>query len=100
MTPGEWSGEWRRLADQAPSFDHIIHPRSPRHLAESPTKETAMKTEPALIVGTVQALLVLLVAFGLPISDDQVTAVLAAAGAILALVGAVVVRGRVTPTSE
>jgi hypothetical protein len=38
---GEWSGEWRRLADQAPPFDHIIHPRSPRHLAESP-EETAM----------------------------------------------------------
>jgi len=41
MTPGEWSGEWRRLADQAPPFDHIIHPRPPRHLAE-PTEETAM----------------------------------------------------------
>lgn len=53
-----------------------------------------LRTEPALVAGAVQALLALLVAFGLPLSDAQVGAVLAVTAAVLA----VVVRSTVTPT--
>jgi len=53
-----------------------------------------IKREPALVAGVVQALLAVLVAFGVPLSDVQVAAVLGLSAAVLA----VVVRQRVTPT--
>lgn len=53
-----------------------------------------IKREPALVAGVVQALLAVLVAFGVPLSDVQVAAVLGFSAAVLA----VVVRQRVTPT--
>ncbi len=52
-----------------------------------------IKDEPALVSGAVQALLVLLVVFGVPLSDAQVAAILGASTALLAFV----VRSRVVP---
>jgi len=54
-----------------------------------------IKREPALVAGVVQALLAVLVAFGVPLSDVQVGAILALSAAVLAIV----VRQRVTPTA-
>jgi len=55
-----------------------------------------LRTEPALVAGVVQALLALLLAFGVPLSDEQVGAIIAVSAAILAIV----VRQRVSPTYE
>lgn len=54
--------------------------------------------EPAMILAAVQAVLLLVVAFGLDISNEQQVAILGAGGAILALLGGAVVRSKVTPT--
>ncbi len=64
--------------------------------------------EPALmanvIIGVVDAAIVLAVAFGLPISPEQRTAILGFASAVLVLVSfllaGVVVRGRVRPMAK
>lgn len=56
-----------------------------------------MNTEPALIVGAIEAGMVLAVAFGVPISPDQRAAVIGFAGAVIALVGSVIIRANVTP---
>lgn len=53
-----------------------------------------IRREPALVAGIVQAVVVCLVAFGLPLTDVQQGAILALSAAILA----VFVRQRVTPT--
>lgn len=53
-----------------------------------------IRREPALVGGVVQALLALLLAFGVPLSDEQVGAILALSAAVLAFV----VRRKVTPT--
>lgn len=53
-----------------------------------------LRSEPALVAGVLQALLALLLAFGVPLTDEQVGAILALSAAVLA----VVVRQRVTPT--
>ena len=53
-----------------------------------------IKAEPALVAGVVQAVLALLLAFGVPLSDEQVGAILALSAAVLA----VAVRQNVTPT--
>lgn len=53
-----------------------------------------IKAEPALVAGAVQAIVALVVAFGVPLSDEQVGAILAVSAAVLALA----VRQRVTPT--
>lgn len=53
-----------------------------------------MTREPALIAGLIQAVLGLLLAFGVDLSQEQVGAVMAVTAAVLALV----VRARVTPT--
>lgn len=55
-----------------------------------------IKAEPALVAGVLQALLALLLAFGVPLSSEQVGAIVALSAAILA----VVVRQRVTPTGD
>lgn len=49
--------------------------------------------EPVLILGALQAILALLAAFALPLSGDQVGAIMAAAAAILA----VITRTQVSP---
>lgn len=51
--------------------------------------------EPALIAGVVQAVLALLLAFGVDLTQEQVGAILAVTAALLA----VVVRQRVTPST-
>jgi hypothetical protein len=53
--------------------------------------------EPALVVGLVTAAIALAVGFGVPISLDQQARIVAFTGAILALVGALVVRSQVVP---
>lgn len=52
--------------------------------------------EPALILGAVQALIAVAVGFGLNLSPEQVSLVLAATAAVLALV----TRTQVTPTNK
>lgn len=52
--------------------------------------------EPALILGAVQAVLALVVAFGLDLSVEQTGAILAASAAVLA----VVTRSQVTPVGK
>lgn len=53
-----------------------------------------LKTEPALVLGAVQAVVALAVGFGLSWTGEQVSLVNAAVAAVLA----VIVRSRVTPT--
>lgn len=57
-------------------------------------------TEPALWVGLAEAIIVLLVAFGVPISADQKAAVIGLISAVLAIVGAIVTRSQVTPNAK
>jgi uncharacterized membrane protein YphA (DoxX/SURF4 family) len=52
-----------------------------------------IKSEPAIVSGVIQALLGLLLAFGVDLSTEQVGAVMAVTAALLALV----VRSQVTP---
>ena len=55
-----------------------------------------LSTEPAVIAGIVQAVLALVVAFGLELTQEQVGSILAVTAAVLALF----VRSQVTPTSK
>jgi hypothetical protein len=55
--------------------------------------------EPALWIGVTEAVIVLLVAFGVPISAEQKAAVLGVVSAVLAVVGAIVTRSQVSPAS-
>lgn len=52
-----------------------------------------IKDEPALVAAVVQAVLALVVAFGLPLTDEQVGAILALSAAVLGLF----VRAKVVP---
>ena len=54
-----------------------------------------IRREPALVAGVLQALLALLLAFGVPLTTTQVAAILGFAAAVLALL----VRRKVTPTN-
>ena len=56
-----------------------------------------LKVEPALVTGAVSAILVLVTAFGLPLTEDQKAAVLGSIVPVLVLVQALVTRGQVTP---
>jgi uncharacterized membrane protein len=60
-----------------------------------------MQTEPAVLTGVIlaviSAVLALVVAFGVDVSTDQAAAIMGTATAVLALIGAVIVRSRVTP---
>ena len=56
-----------------------------------------LKVEPALVTGAVSAVLVLVTAFGLPLTEDQKAAVLGSVVPVLVLVQALVTRGQVTP---
>lgn len=57
---------------------------------------SGLRREPALIVGLVEALLVLAVAFGLDLTTEQVAAVTGAA----VVVGALLTRSQVTPVTD
>lgn len=63
-----------------------------------------MNREPALTVGTVTAavtaVLALLVAFGLDLTDDQRNAILGVVAVLAPLVATVVTRGKVTPVND
>ena len=59
-----------------------------------------LKVEPALVTGAVYAILVLVTAFGLPLSEDQKAAVLGSIVPVLVLVQALVTRGQVTPNAK
>lgn len=50
-----------------------------------------LKTEPALVLGLVQAILALVVALGLPLSKDQTGAVIALVGALVGIANALAV---------
>jgi hypothetical protein len=56
--------------------------------------------EPALWVGLVEAVIVLLVAFGVPITADEKAAVIGLVSAVLAVVGAFITRSQVTPVAK
>lgn len=56
---------------------------------------TTIRREPALITGLIQAVLALVVAFGLDLSGEQTASILAVSAAVLA----VVVRSQVRPTT-
>lgn len=56
-----------------------------------------IKNEPALVIGLVLALIGIVSAFGLSISDDQKAAIVSLIGAVLALFGAGVTRSKVAP---
>ena len=60
-----------------------------------------LKSEPALIVGIVVAVVALVVAFGVPISEDQKAGIVGVVTAVLALLGnGAVVRSAVTPNTK
>ena len=59
-----------------------------------------LKVEPALVTGAVSAILVLVTAFGLPLTEDQKAAVLGSIVPVLVLLQALVTRGQVTPNAK
>ena len=59
-----------------------------------------VRTEPAAITGLVVAVITLVVAFGVPIDDSQRSAIVGVVGAVLAILGAGVVRSQVTPLAK
>lgn len=59
-------------------------------------KGNVIRNEPALIVGLVQAILALVLAFGVSLSEEQIGSILAITSVILAIV----TRMLVTPTSS
>lgn len=59
-----------------------------------------IKTEPAVCVAVVDAVVVLLITFGLPITSDQKVAIDGVLTAISAIVAGGVTRQLVTPTSK
>jgi len=62
------------------------------------------RTEPTVVIGTLgtlgAGLIALAVSFGLPITEDQRTAVYAVAGALGTLISLLVIRSQVTPNSK
>lgn len=64
-----------------------------------PVPQNAMATEPATIVGTITAaataVIALLVAFGLDLSDEQQQAILGVVAVAAPVIAAVVIRGKV-----
>lgn len=58
--------------------------------------KTLWNREPALILGAVQAILALAIAFGADLTPEQTGTILAASAAIIALI----TRQKVTPTSK
>jgi Na+/proline symporter len=66
-------------------------------------RETVMKREPLLTIGTITsvlaAVLALVVAFGVPLTDGQVQALLGLAAALAPVIVALLARSRVTPVA-
>ena len=59
-----------------------------------------MKTEPALIIAAiVGAIVAVLAVFGINIDDGATQAVIAGASAVVAIIGGIVTRSKVTPSS-
>lgn len=58
------------------------------------------KVEPAVILGFISAVLILLTAFGVQITDDQTTAIVGLVSAFLVLGGSFLTRAAVTPNSK
>jgi len=60
-----------------------------------------VKKEPAITIGTISAavaaVLALLVAFGIPVTDDQQTAILGVVAALGPIVTGLIVRRKVSP---
>lgn len=52
--------------------------------------------EPALVTGLAAAIIVLLVQFGVPITDGQQAAI----NSVVVIIAAIVIRGQVTPTTD
>lgn len=73
-------------------------PYTPRHARR---KEPAMKKEPAITIGTISAavaaVLALLVAFGIPVTEEQQTAILGVVAALGPIVTGLIVRRKVSP---
>lgn len=59
-----------------------------------------IKSEPAMVTALILALIGVASAFGLAVSDDQRAAIVAVAGAVLALVGGGVTRSQVVPLAH
>lgn len=63
-----------------------------------------MRKEPAITLGTISAavaaILTLLVAFGLDISEDQQTAILGVVATVGPIVAGLLIRRKVTPTGD
>ena len=59
-----------------------------------------IKTEPAVIMGLVNAAIVLIVAFGVNVTDTQTEAILSVVAAIISVVTGVAVRQQVTPLDK
>ncbi len=59
-----------------------------------------IKTEPAMVVALILALIGVAGAFGFVVSNDQSSAITAAAGAVLALIGGGVTRSQVVPLAH
>lgn len=57
---------------------------------------TLWNREPAMILGVIETVLALVLAFGLDLSGEQVGAIMAAAAALLALI----TRSQVTPLAD
>ena len=56
-----------------------------------------LNVEPAMVIGLVTAVLVLLVAFGVPLTTEQSEAIVGVTSAVLVVLGAVLTRSKVTP---
>ena len=71
---------------------------TPRHARR---KDTTMRKEPAITVGTVSAavaaVLTLLVAFGIDVTEEQQTAILGVVAALGPIVTGLLIRRKVTP---
>jgi hypothetical protein len=59
-----------------------------------------VKTEPAIVVGFVDALIVLAITFGVPINEDQKAAIDGLLAAGLAVVAGIAIRSQVSPTAS
>src|SRR5690606_36934868 len=74
-------------------------PTDTRTPVTKPVPQNAMATEPATIVGTITAaataIIALLVAFGLDLSDEQQQAILGVVAVAAPVIAAVVIRGKV-----
>lgn len=57
-------------------------------------------TEPAMVVGTLVAILALLVSFGVPLKVDQQNAIRGVAEAVGVLIAAYVIRSQVSPVAK